>query len=826
MTDAERSPSVREQESSASDAEEDAEDEEEDDEADSQAPGRKGSFDEKAHGMAAEVSTTCSSQSSEDGPPASSQSEAQRASTPLAVPAAGSSSPGASSPAARAEQAPAAAKHHPASSSTGAAHPEQTPPNVMAGGATSSTAGAAPTKRKAGGVTFGACTDYEVVMEVAAGRGWRVHHTDGKAGADGPSAASLKVEKCNVVWTDRPDIEEWLRKVDAWQKVNHFPGLNHALARKTRLARNMARMQRLYPKDYRFLPPTWVLPDQFADLERRFDPSTGESKAIFIAKPDHQCQGRGIFLTTNLQKLKTEVAAQKDSVVVQQYIRRPMLIDGLKFDLRLYFLITGIVTENGLVPRYYLFRDGLVRLCTKEYQPPTAETMNDRCMHLTNYAINKRSSDFQQNDGDDDGAGSKRKLSWFMNYVEQEFGEKERKKLWSKFAGLCVKMQLAVHPTLDAEYQGVFPKDLTGGAMPCRCFEILGVDVMLDSKRKPYLIEINHLPSFTCDSPLDQDIKERLIEQTLDLTCGSISGDDKKVYEGVVRERIESRSAKGSGGVAARRLASPATRSRDASNGRGGPVGSDGYPPRRSAPSPSPPPAAGPGRPVSLSPVSPSAPEPILEQKRQSQAILDVESYRDFERVYPATAENATAKQAALYDKILERVTEIFRPVTLPKRPPKDAGGDGMSAAPAPLQQQRPPRPPASAAPGAAGPRPPQSGHTGLPPARSASAMPLSGGASASGSHNSGLPPPQGAVSRSRSVPLAPGGSAPGSLEAGPSRCAGLAVVQRRLEAARRSRSSSLRRSSPSAACPEKPPAPPARVCVPMKTVMVGSLSF
>lgn len=30
------------------------------------------------------------------------------------------------------------------------------------------------------------------------------------------------------------------------------------------------------------------------------------------------------------------------------------------------------------------------------------------CMHLTNYAINKESDEFEQPDGDDDNSGSKR----------------------------------------------------------------------------------------------------------------------------------------------------------------------------------------------------------------------------------------------------------------------------------------------------------------------------------------------------------------------------------------------------------------------------------
>lgn len=49
------------------------------------------------------------------------------------------------------------------------------------------------------------------------------------------------------------------------------------------------------------------------------------------------------------------------------------------------------------------------------------------------------------------------------------------------------------------------------------CFEILGFDVMLDSALKPWLIEINHTPSFETDTPLDFKIKRDLIADTLKL---------------------------------------------------------------------------------------------------------------------------------------------------------------------------------------------------------------------------------------------------------------------------------------------------------------------
>ncbi len=49
------------------------------------------------------------------------------------------------------------------------------------------------------------------------------------------------------------------------------------------------------------------------------------------------------------------------------------------------------------------------------------------------------------------------------------------------------------------------------------CFEILGYDVMLGDELRPWLIEVNHSPSFNIDSPLDLAIKEQLIQDTIQL---------------------------------------------------------------------------------------------------------------------------------------------------------------------------------------------------------------------------------------------------------------------------------------------------------------------
>ena len=65
-------------------------------------------------------------------------------------------------------------------------------------------------------------------------------------------------------------------------------------------------------------------------------------------------------------------------------MHKPFLIDGLKFDMRIYVLLYGV---DPL--RIFVFREGLARFATEPYKSPMKENMDNLFMHLTNYAINK-----------------------------------------------------------------------------------------------------------------------------------------------------------------------------------------------------------------------------------------------------------------------------------------------------------------------------------------------------------------------------------------------------------------------------------------------------
>ncbi|XP_077595691.1 tubulin polyglutamylase ttll6 [Stigmatopora nigra] len=296
-----------------------------------------------------------------------------------------------------------------------------------------------------------------------------------------------------LMWSDCSVSLERVKAMKHYQKINHFPGMIE-ICRKDTLARNLNRMLKLFPKDYKIFPRTWCLPADYCDLQAY---SRLKKHATFICKPDSGCQGRGIFITRSSKDIQPG-----EHMICQLYISKPLVVDGYKFDLRIYVLVTSC---DPL--RIFLFKEGLARFCTTKYTEPTQSNMDEVCMHLTNYSINKHKENFIR----DDHTGSKRKLTTLIRQLEAFRADADQ--LMSDIEDMIIKTLISIQPVLKHNYRTCFPNHTLGSA----CFEILGFDVLLDSSLRPWLLEVNHSPSFVTDSPLDREVKDALLLDTLGL---------------------------------------------------------------------------------------------------------------------------------------------------------------------------------------------------------------------------------------------------------------------------------------------------------------------
>ncbi len=66
---------------------------------------------------------------------------------------------------------------------------------------------------------------------------------------------------------------------------------------------------------------------------------------------------------------------------------------------------------------------------------------------------------------------------------------------------------------------------------PDNCFELLGFDILLDAKGKPWLLEVNHTPSFNVDTATDEQVKMDLVQDTLMILKYSVDARKKKEQE-------------------------------------------------------------------------------------------------------------------------------------------------------------------------------------------------------------------------------------------------------------------------------------------------------
>ncbi|CAL6071918.1 Tubulin_tyrosine ligase [Hexamita inflata] len=355
-------------------------------------------------------------------------------------------------------------------------------------------------------VFLGLCK-YPVVHDLCAERNWK---------------EALDTEDWNLFWYDWSINNSRLSSMKPYQKINHFPGMEE-LTRKDNLAKNLNKVRKMFPDAYNFYPPTFQLPADLGEFKQFYNNQA--KKAVFISKPNASCQGKGIRLFKNIENID-----EHDSQVIQEYQNRPYLINGYKFDLRLYVVVIQVMPY----PQLIFYNDGMARFCTDKYQEPSGKNMKNAYMHLTNYAINKTNTNFQFNkDETSDNTGSKWGLQSVFDQMEKDgcniLDFKQR------LYDLFIKTIFAALPQLQQQYttyrsqmprfQGVDPFQCQDPYFGSSCFEVLGYDVLVDADFNPVLLEVNHSPSFTCDTPLDLRIKETLIGGVMDMMW--ICQDDK-----------------------------------------------------------------------------------------------------------------------------------------------------------------------------------------------------------------------------------------------------------------------------------------------------------
>ena len=154
---------------------------------------------------------------------------------------------------------------------------------------------------------------------------------------------------------------------------------------------------------------------------------SNEKNNLWIVKPSNLSRGRGIYIVDDV----SEVNIDDDTAIVQRYISDPLLINGHKFDLRIYVCVTSYEPL-----RIYVYKEGLARFASEQYSMKDVKT--NLFNQLTNYSINKKNHNFVQNENvEEDDHGFKWSLSAFCKHLESQGVDMNL--LWSQIYDLIIK---------------------------------------------------------------------------------------------------------------------------------------------------------------------------------------------------------------------------------------------------------------------------------------------------------------------------------------------------------------------------------------------------
>ena len=202
------------------------------------------------------------------------------------------------------------------------------------------------------------------------------------------------------------------------------------------------------------------------------------SKNIWIVKPGGLSRGRGVHCIDQLNDILSNVKPCNQTII-QKYIENPLVINGRKFDIRQWVLVTDL---NPLT--IWLFDTPYIRFGAENYN---IDDFKNVFSQLTGNSIAKHSEKF--NTGEIEG--DMWETEQFREFLKTKFG----RDCWPE---IQEKIKKIVILSLESAKHKLFHRKNT--------FENFGFDIMLDDKLNVYLIEINASPDWTYSTKVTEKL--------------------------------------------------------------------------------------------------------------------------------------------------------------------------------------------------------------------------------------------------------------------------------------------------------------------------------
>ena len=254
------------------------------------------------------------------------------------------------------------------------------------------------------------------------------------------------------------------------------------------------------PWDYH--PETFLLPDDGDALTTAHHSGTD---IHWIVKARNLSGGQAARVVADPRD-----SGSDDGMIAQRYIANPFLLEGRKFNLRVYFVITSL---KPLEVR--LWHDGIVFIAPQPFSLDPEDLANPM-VHVANLLISGKELD-------------KFPLSTLKGHI-LSFSDllaydglrpNDDDAFRSGTAGLVEMFCQAMRST------GIFEQQLSLGATPAYPPKFIGLDIIFDEHRKPWLLEAERYAGVGGVFSVTKGINNRFKRDYFDLILGDVPRDSE-----------------------------------------------------------------------------------------------------------------------------------------------------------------------------------------------------------------------------------------------------------------------------------------------------------
>lgn len=206
------------------------------------------------------------------------------------------------------------------------------------------------------------------------------------------------------------------------------------------------------------------------------------------------------------KKRMAKKSGMREGYIVQEYITKPLLVRGRKFDIRCYVLLHLDKSKNGDNKlRAYFHEHMYVRTSGKKY---SLNDLEDKECHLTNDAVQQKCATYGKFE-----PGNKLNMNEWQAQIDRDYSGAPGDIVQ---ANIIPRMKELTSISISAALDKLEKSSVN------KSFELLGYDYMVSDDFQPLLIEVNSNPCLEFSCPLLSRMIPDVISDTFKLSVDQL----------------------------------------------------------------------------------------------------------------------------------------------------------------------------------------------------------------------------------------------------------------------------------------------------------------